>query len=126
MRRTIIEFLTYPRMVMLSQMDAENCPLHLYFDPAYPKCRSCKCSRECQWLAAHDEFQALTEKPIENLYEAMRYCMDYVESRSTMDRHSIRYCACESCNWLRDAKYLDRQIAQEQAAPYRAASANAT
>ena len=113
MRRTIIESLTYPRMVMLSQMDAENCPLHLYFDPAYPICRSCEHSGECQWLTDHDEFQALTEKPIQYLYEAMLFSIDYVESHSSLDRHNIRRCACESCTWLRDAKYLTHQIRQE-------------
>jgi len=113
MKRIIIESLTYPRMAMLSQMEAGLCPLDFNFDAAVPTCRTCEHSRECQWLTGHDEFQALTEKPIQDLCEAVLFCVDYVESRSVSGRHNIRYCACESCDWLRDAKYLTQQIREE-------------
>lgn len=113
MRRAIIESLTYPRMMMLSQMDSEDCPMHLYFDPTVPTCRICEQSQECRWLNSHDEFAVLAEQPIQHLYQAVLFCIDYVESQSSLNKHNFRRCPCESCVWLRDARYLTRQIEQE-------------
>lgn len=115
MKRIIIESLTYPRMMMLSHMDAERCPLHLRFDPGYEKCRGCERLRECQWLTDHNEFQALSEKPVQYLYDAMLFCIDFVESRSTLDGHNIGRCACEGCSWIRDARYLSHQVGEQLA-----------
>lgn len=116
MKRTIIECLTYPRMVMLSHMDSEGCPLHLHFDPTHGICRSCNRALECRWLTDHNEFQALTEKPVQHLYEAMLFCIEYIESLSILGGHNVSRCACEYCDWSRDAKFLSRQLGHELAA----------
>ena len=113
MRRAIIECLTYPRMMMLAQMDVENCPLHLYFDATHTACRCCEKSQACRWLSSHDEFHQLADQPVQYLYQAVLFCIEYVESKASLIRHNIRRCPCESCVWLRDAKYLARQIRHE-------------
>lgn len=115
MKRTIIESMTYPRMMMLSHLDADRCPLHLRFDPSYQKCRGCDRRRECQWLTDHNEFQVLSEKPVEHLYGAMLFCIDFMESRSMLDGHNISRCACEGCMWIRDTKYLGHQLSEQLA-----------
>lgn len=109
MRRAIIEALTYPRIVMLSQLDAEACPRNLYFDHAFPSCRNCDDADQCRWMNQNDEFQFLAEQPIEKLKQAIDYCIDYIESRVSLDDHNSRRCACESCSWIRGARRLSRQ-----------------
>lgn len=116
MKQTIIECLTYPRMVMLSHMDAERCPLQLQFDPEFRRCLCCERGLECQWLTDHNEFQALTEKPVQHLYEAMLFCIQYIESLSILDGHNVSRCACEYCHWSRDARFIFRQLGEELAA----------
>jgi len=100
---------------MISQMDSEDCPLRMYFDPTHPECRCCEQSQECRWLNSHDEFSVLAEQPIRHLHQAVLFCIDYVESQSSLRKHNFRRCPCESCVWLRDARYLSRQIEQEAA-----------
>lgn len=110
LKRTIIEHLTYPRMVMLAQMDADGCPLRLRYDSSHPGCPSCHDSRLCEWLTDHNEFQALSEKSTQHLYEAMLFCIDYIESLANLESHNVSRCACAHCAWFRDAKFLSRQL----------------
>lgn len=113
MKRVIIEALTYPRMAMLSHMDAESCPLQLRFDSDHPECVLCSGANECHWLTRHNEFQILNDKPITQLYEALLFCVEFIGSRMTVDGHNVGRCACEGCSWIRDARHLTIQIGEE-------------
>ena len=116
LKRTIIDHLTYPRMVMLKQMNVEGCPLRLRFDATYPACPDCDDSKVCAWLTDHNDFQELSEKPTQHLFDAMLYCIDYIESLANIDSHNISRCACPHCVWYRDAKFLSRQISLQMRA----------
>ncbi len=110
MKRKIIESLTYPRMLMMSRMDARDCPMNLYFDAGAKVCQSCTQDEECRWLNSNDEFSVLVEQPIEVLFEALLFSIDFVDAHVTRKRHNYLRCTCETCTWIKDARFLVRQF----------------
>ena len=106
MRRRIIEALTYPRITVLANLNAEECSQHLLFNLAHEECRYCEQSDECHWLNINDEFSVLMRKPMDLLFESLQFCIDYVDSQCTYANHNTRRCACESCHWVRSARRL--------------------
>ncbi len=106
MRRRIIEALTYPRMLLLANLDVEECPQNRYFNPAHPSCQHCDQGEECHWLNCNDEFSVLATKPIETLFESLLFGIDYVDAQCSHANHNVRRCACESCHWVRSARHL--------------------
>ena len=106
MRRRIIEALTYPRILLMSNLDLEDCPQNSYFNPGHPSCQHCDQGDECHWLNCHEEFTVLATKPVEVLYESLMFSIDYVDAHSNREEHNVRRCACESCDWVRTARRL--------------------
>ena len=105
-RRQIIEELTYPRMMLLANLDIEECPQSQYFNPAHNACQHCEQGEECLWLNRNNEFSVLAHMPMEALLESILFCIDYVNAQSTLAEHNVRRCACESCDWVRRARRL--------------------
>lgn len=106
MRQQILEALAYPRILVLANLDADECPQNLYFNPAHPACRDCHQGEECRWLNCNDEITMLSTKPVEELYESLLFCIDFVSAQCAHANHNVRRCACESCAWLRQARRL--------------------
>ena len=106
MRRQIIEALTYPRIMVLGNLNAEECSQHLLFNIVHEACEFCGQRDECHWLNINDEFSVLAQKPMDLLYESLQFCIDYVDSQCTHANHNTRRCACESCLWVRSARRL--------------------
>ena len=109
MRRQIIEALTYPRMLMISRMDLQDCPMHRYFSADQQVCQTCNQGAECNWLNSNEEFSVLIEQPIEALFEAFVFSIDYVDAHISRDGHNFKHCTCETCTWAKDASYLVRR-----------------
>ncbi len=107
MRRRIIEALTYPRMMLLGNLDGEECPEQLYFNLAREGCQSCEQGMECHWLTINDEFRVLAQEPMDSLYGSLQFCIDYVDAQCTRASHNVRRCPCESCQWVRSARRLE-------------------
>ena len=107
MRRRIIEALTYPRMMLLANLDAEECPQHLFFNAAHEGCQICEQGEECHWLNINDEFSVLAQKSMDSLYESLKFCIDYVFAQCTNASHNVRRCPCDSCHWVRAARQLE-------------------
>lgn len=106
MRRRILEELTYPRIMMLANLDVEECNQNQYFNPAHEACRRCEQGEECRWLNRNDEFSVLVQMPMEVLLESIFFCIDYVGAQNARANHSVKRCACESCDWVRRARRL--------------------
>jgi len=106
MRRRIIEALTYPRMMLLANLDGEECSQNLYFNIAHEDCQICEQRQECLWLKINDEFSVLTEKTLDSLCESLQFCIDYVDAQCAHANHNVRRCPCESCNWVRSARRI--------------------
>jgi hypothetical protein len=106
MRQRIIEALTYPRMVLLANLEEENCPQNLYFNAEHEKCRYCEQGEECFWLNYNDKFSVLAQKPMQSLYESLQFCISYVDAQCTRACHNVRRCPCDSCEWIRSARQL--------------------
>ena len=106
MRRRIIEALTYPRMLLMSNLDIDECPQNGYFNPEHASCQCCDQGEECHWLNCNDEFTVLATKPMKMLYESLIFSIDYVDAQSGRANHNVRRCACESCDWVRKARRL--------------------
>jgi hypothetical protein len=106
MRQRIIEAITYPRIMLVANLDKEECPQELFFNHAHKACRVCEQGEECRWLNVNDHISVLAIKPIDSLYESLQFCIDYVEAQCRHARHSVRWCACESCDWIRSARRL--------------------
>lgn len=109
MRRRIIEELTYPRILLLANLDVEECPQNQSFNPAHDACQRCEQREECRWLNCNDEFSVLAQKPMEALFESLLFCIDYVDAQNSRENHNVRRCACESCTWVREASWLARE-----------------
>ncbi len=106
MRRSIIEALTYPRIMLLANLDRKECPHDLVFNPAHEGCQHCDQGEECYWLNINDEFSVLAQQPIDSLYESLQFCIGYVDAHCTHASHNVRRCACECCYWVRSARRL--------------------
>jgi len=109
MRQRFIEALTYPRMLMISLMDFNECPMNRYFNPGHESCQICEQGDECHWLNSNDEFSVLAEQPMDALVGAFVFSTDYVDAYISRQNHNPRRCACETCSWLRDAWHLIRE-----------------
>lgn len=117
MRRRIIEAITYPRMLVMSESVTDDCPMHGYYNPADGICRNCEQREECIWLNSNDEFTALARKPMDVLLAAFQFGIDYVDAHVTKKNHNPRRCACESCTWVRDARRLAWEYEKSTARP---------
>ena len=109
MRRLIIEALTYPRIMLLANLEADDCPQNRYFNPGHPRCQLCHQGEECHWLNCNDEFSVLAKKPIDKLHDALLFSIDYVDAQCSDQGHNVRRCACESCEWIRHARQISNQ-----------------
>ena len=106
MRLRIIETLNYPRMLLVANLDSENCPQNQYFNSKHESCQWCRQGEECRWLNRNDEFSLLAQKSTEKLVESLLFCIDYVDSRCFNANHDVRRCACDSCHWVKNARKL--------------------
>ena len=106
MRRRIIEALTYPRILLLANLEVEECPQNRYFNPAHKACQHCEQGEECHWLNCNDEFSVLAQMPMETLFESLLFCIDYVDAQCSRIDHNVRRCVCDSCAWVRRARRL--------------------
>lgn len=109
MKRRVIEAITYPRMRLLATLDLENCPQCGIYNPVHPACRYCEQLEDCRWLTRNDEFSALTLRPMDELMEALVFCIDFVATECNLNDHNIGRCVCEACTWVRDARALLRE-----------------
>lgn len=107
--RAIIEALTYPRMLIMSRLDHDQCQMHGYFNIQHKGCRLCDKAVECLWLNTNDDFSTLARKSTKALTKALEFSIEYVHVHVSRDDHNPRRCACESCVWIRDARHLVRQ-----------------
>ena len=113
MRQRIIETLTYPRILMSWLMDVSECPMNRYFDPTHRTCALCEQGTECQWLNHNDEFSVLAQQPMDALFQAFEYSVDYVDAYVTRESHSPLRCVCDTCLWLREARQLMREYSKQ-------------
>jgi len=120
MRRKIIEALTYPRLAMMARLDLQDCPLNRYFSSRQQICQTCEQAKECHWLNVNDEFSMLAEQPIEVLFEAFSFSIDYIDAQVSRKGHNPRRCTCDNCTWIRDAWHLARQYQGKSAAIHEA------
>ena len=121
MRQRIIEALTYPRMVLMANLEGEQCPQSLIFNLSHESCRLCEQGNECQWLNNNDGFSMLAQMPMDSLYESLEFCIDYVEACCTRLHHNVLRCACESCDWVRMARRLAMEYRNMKGSPRRSA-----
>lgn len=94
---------------MISRMDVDKCPHNRYFADEDRICQNCTQAQECLWLNSIDDFSMLAEQPINQLFEAFSFSVDYVDSHVAREKHNCRRCICETCTWVRDARHLSRQ-----------------
>ena len=109
-RVRLIELLTFPRMLALEAIDAKDCPHDIRYQSGESECAECGHGELCEWLTAQEPFAELTAKPERRLAESLRYAVDYVKARNHRAGPSARACTCASCQWLRDARQVLREI----------------
>ena len=102
----MIEALTYPRMVLMANLEGEACPQNRMFNASHESCQACEQGKDCQWLNMNDEFSVLAQKPMDSLYESLEFCIDYMEAACSRSHHNVLRCACESCDWVRATRRL--------------------
>ena len=115
MKRKIIEAMTYPRMLMMSRWDSDDCRLNHFYSPSHPDCWTCEQGTECQWLNSNDEFTVLANQPRDVLLKALRFSIDYVDTNVSSKDHNARRCVCESCRWLRNSRRMAREYEDRSA-----------
>jgi len=119
MRQRIIETLTYPRMVLLSNLHGETCPQNLLFNASHESCQVCDQGEECLWLNSNDEFSVLAHMPMDSLNECLEFCINYVATTGSCSHHNLVRCACESCEWVRTARRLAMEYRHTRQSPRR-------
>jgi hypothetical protein len=107
-RRRILELLAHPRRVVMANVDLSRCPHGGSFSSKDTTCRECAKNYECDWLTSTDDFNNLSEQPMEFLYRALAFGIDYVDALITRANHDSKNCDCKSCEWLSDARHVVR------------------
>ena len=111
MKEQIIEMLDFPRMLVRSDIDFENCTHAGNFAPGDPICGDCASRLECSWLYHNDDFSGLREKRLPQLLKALEFALVFVEASSFRSGHRPkRRCPCEVCAWLYRARDLHEEI----------------
>jgi hypothetical protein len=106
-RERIIKMLDFPRMLVRSDIDFENCTHAGNFAPGDPVCADCASRLECSWLYHNDDFSGLSQKGLPHLVKALQFALDYVDASSFRAGHRPkRNCSCELCAWLSSAREL--------------------
>lgn len=111
-RRRILQVLAYPRQVAMADVDLSACPHSGSFKAVDAKCQECAKNYECDWLNSTDEFNDLATKPMEFLYRALTFGIDYVDARNVLANHYDDNCECNNCLWLRGARDLAREYVE--------------
>ena len=106
MRRAMIEALTYPRLLILKIIDAQNCEHDNLFEATSARCHHCSMGRECHWASCLNDFEDLRTKPVHTLNASLRYSVRLVEALHSQLRHDATACTCEACSWIRDSQRL--------------------
>lgn len=114
MRRHILDVLAYPRSVAMANVDLSACPHSGVFKVMDSRCEECIKHYECDWLNSTDEFNDLAGKPMEFLYRALAFGIDYVDAQNAVANHD-ETCECDSCEWVRSARDLAREYSQKPA-----------
>jgi hypothetical protein len=115
-RKQLIEALAYPRTLIDSGLQLENCPHNGRYDKQDLRCHECDSRPECEWLVHNDEFVALKNKPEDQLLAALEFALLHMSAFVASAGHDNRSCRCESCQWIRDSQDLyDRHQKQDNA-----------
>ena len=105
-KRRILDSLSYPRQIAMADVDLSACPHSGFFKANDAGCQQCAKNYECDWLNSTDEFNDLAAKPMEFLYHALTFGIDYVDARNVLANHHEKDCDCDNCDWLQDAREL--------------------
>jgi hypothetical protein len=112
MRRKIIDFLVYPRQVAKANVRLSTCPHSGFFKVKDSECQKCSKNYECDWLNSTDEFNDLVARPMEFLYRALTFGIDYVDAQVVGQEHDADSCECDSCEWIRNARDLIQEYSE--------------
>ncbi|KPK55465.1 MAG: hypothetical protein AMS22_04325 [Thiotrichales bacterium SG8_50] len=111
MRKQMLEALAYPRDLIRSGLDVDNCPHSGNYAAEDIECLTCFDGPECRWLYHNDEFVALEGKSLAELADALEFALEHVSAQVIHSSHNQRTCRCDACAWLRKSqKLLDRAV----------------
>ncbi len=105
-RLQIIEMLTFPRLMALDSMELDGCPHEGQFEADSSRCKTCEYMYECTWLKSNEPFLALASSPVDELLNALRFAIDYVDSQNHRSGVARTFCVCKNCSWINSAKLL--------------------
>jgi hypothetical protein len=105
-RDAVLHLLAFPRELARDGIALEQCRHAGNFAPHDSGCAVCMSRLECEWLFHTDEFSALTQRPVEEILDALRFSTVYVESRITLSGHAPQKCRCTACEWLAAANEM--------------------
>jgi len=109
-RLRLIEVLAFPRLFAVQSISPRDCPHNGRFDAGDPRCGCCDHGPECEWLESSEPFVDLASQPREDLVQALRFAVDYIDANNHRPGNRIATCVCESCRWLQKADRLLREI----------------
>lgn len=103
--------LDYPRWIIEREVDFTNCHYQGRFEPSDERCTSCQFGDACRWLNLNQPAPSITD-PLPQLLGALDMAINYLRSPDREEMSHERYCDCDACTWLRDAKSFLRQHRQ--------------
>lgn len=111
MREKVLEMLAFPRLLVRSTIDLEDCRHAGNFTPGDFVCAACASQLECSWLYRNDAFSGLGEKSMDDLAKALDFAVDFVDASSFRSGHEpLTDCGCDICAWLDEARRLYDRI----------------
>ena len=103
--------LAFPRSYVRARIDLERCKHAGNYAPGDPVCAHCADWIECSWLYKNDAYSGLSEKPMNDLVEALDFAVDFVDASSFRAGHPPQAdCGCDLCVWLDRARRLYDQV----------------
>jgi hypothetical protein len=110
LKAEIIQMLGFPRSLMRSRIELDQCEHAGNFSEQDPLCQDCPEGLECEWLYHSDEYSGLQQKPLATVVSALSFAVEYVDARVTRTGHNRLCCHCDTCSWLRRATDFHHKV----------------
>jgi hypothetical protein len=98
----VATLLEYPRWCIDREVDFSTCHLQGRFESSDARCVSCEFGQACRWLHLKGH-EPMPDTPLTELVDALETAVTYFRRDCRESAHHVRQCACDTCDWLREA-----------------------
>ncbi len=109
-RARVIDALSFPRRLMMQEVEGLGCPRQHHFDEQTEACLDCLYILECQAQSERLTEPSLRAASDTQLYTLLQLGLEYVSQQPQCFLHDAEACDCAHCDWVREVRMLLRAL----------------